>query len=278
LAAERRTTAPRTLTAIALATLALEALALASLATAPAGALRYEGSGRGIPVAEYPSPQRIASAARFINARTGHTAFAVVDTRGQLAGVRIHDRFHSASTVKAMLLTAYLQNLAGARRGLDSSSRALLYPMIHVSDNSAASAVFGLVGESGLSRVAREVGMTDFSPSSAWGFTMISAADQARFFYVQDRLIPRQFDGYARGLLSGIDPSQSSGIPAGARPEFQVFFKGGWLPSEGLVNQSARLERPGITFALSVLTTNGPGMAYGEATLEGVTRRLVGKG
>ena len=150
----------------------------------------------------YPSPQRIASAARFINGRSGHTAFAVVDTRGQLAGVRIHDRFHSASTVKAMLLTAYLQNLAGAHRGLDSSSRALLYPMIHVSDNNAASAVFASVGESGLSRVAHEVGMTDFSTSGWWGFTMVSAADQARFFYIQDRLIPRQFDGYARGLES----------------------------------------------------------------------------
>ena len=272
MAAERRTPARRALAAIALAS-----LALGSLATAPADALRYQGSGRGIPVAVYPSPQRIASAVSYINGRSGHTAFAVVDNRGVLSGVRIHDRFHSASTVKSMLLTAYLQDLAGAHRGLDSSSRALLYPMIHVSDNNAASAVFGIVGQSGLSRVAHEVGMTDFSTSPAWGFTMISAADMARFFYIQDRLIPRQFDGYARGLLSGIDPSQSWGIPAGARPEWQVFFKGGWLPSEGLVNQCARLERPGITFALSVLTDNGPGMAYGEATLEGVTRRLVGK-
>jgi hypothetical protein len=268
----RRCPTPR-----ALALTALASLVLGALATAPAGALRYQGSGRGIPVPEYPSAQRIAHAASFINGRSGHTAFAVVDTLGRLSGVRMHDTFHSASTVKSMLLTAYLQNLAGAHRGLDSSSRALLYPMIHVSDNNAASAVFAIVGQSGLNRVAREVGMTDFASSGAWGFTMISAADMARFFYVQDRLIPRQFDGYARGLLSGIDPSQSWGIPAAARPEFQVFFKGGWLPSEGLVNQCARLERPGITFAMSVLTTNGPGMAYGEGTLAGVAARLVGK-
>lgn len=255
----------------------LVALTLLVFADSPASALNYRGSGGGIPVAVYPSSQRIANARRFIDGRSGHTAFAVVDSNGRLSGTRLHDRFHSASCVKAMLLTAYLQNLAAQHRGLDGASRGLLYPMIHVSDNSAASAVFSIVGRSGLSRVAHQVGMTDFSTSGWWGFTMISAADQARFFYVQDRLIPHQFDGYARGLLSGIASDQSWGIPAGARPEFSVFFKGGWLPSEGLVNQSARLERHGLKWALSVLTTHGPGMGYGEGTLEGVARRLVGR-
>lgn len=62
-----------------------------------------------------------------------------------------------------------------------------------------------------------------------------------------------------------------------ARREFQVFFKGGWLPEvEGLVNQVGRLERPGIKFSLAVLSTHDPSMAYGEQTIEGVTRRLLG--
>ena len=91
-------------------------------------------------------------------------------------------------------------------------------------------------------------------------------------------LIPRRFDGYARWLLSGIEASESWGIPAVARPEFSVFFKGGWLPEvEGLVNQAARLERPGIKFALAVLSTHDPSMEYGEQTIEGVTARLLGR-
>ena len=91
-------------------------------------------------------------------------------------------------------------------------------------------------------------------------------------------MIPGRFDGYARWLLSTIEPSESWGIPVIARPEFQVFFKGGWLPkSEGLVNQVGRLERPGIVFALAVLTGQDPSMVYGEQTIQGVTARLLGR-
>jgi hypothetical protein len=202
-----------------------------------------------------------------------------MDNRGRLAGVALHRHYHSASVVKSMLLVAYLRLLARQGRGLDGQARGLLYPMIHSSDNGAASAVLSIVGEDALNNVARDAAMDDYVPGGGtWGFTQVSAADLARFFYRQDRLIPRRFDAYARGLLSGIEPSESWGIPAVARPEFEVFFKGGWLPaSEGLVNQAGRLERRGIRFAMAVLTTHDPSMAYGERTIEGVTARLLGR-
>lgn len=220
------------------------------------------------------------AAAHYLSERAGVNAFAVYDNWHNLSGTNVHMRFHSASVVKSMLLVAYLQDLAFQRRGLDAPSRGLLYPMIHSSENAAASAVFATVGDGGLKRVARQAGMTDFEPPQGWwAFTEISAADMARFFYVQDRLIPAQFDGYARWLLSTIEPSQSWGIPAAARPGFGVFFKGGWLPvSEGLVNQAARLERGTETFAMAVLTRDDPSMGYGEETLAAVTARLIGGG
>ncbi|HTZ86288.1 MAG TPA: hypothetical protein VMB05_06435, partial [Solirubrobacteraceae bacterium] len=146
-------------------------------------------------------------------------------------------------------------------------------------DNDAASEVLESVGERALNRVARDARMRDYEPAGAtWGFTEVSAADLARFFARQDRMIPRRFVGYARWLLSSIEASESWGIPAVARPEFEVFFKGGWLPEvEGLVNQAARLERGGIVFSLAVLSTHDPSMVYGERTIEGVTRRLLGR-
>src|SRR5207302_1034517 len=158
--------------------------------------------------------------------------------------------------------------------------------------NAAASAVLGVVGQSALDRVAADAHMNDFEPASGWwAFTEVSAADLARFFSVFDSLVPARFDGYARSLLSSIEPSQSWGIPAVARPEFAAFFKGGWLPeSEGLVSQAARLERPGIVFSLAVLTQDNPSsalqtvpvkanesMKYGEQTIAGVTERLLGR-
>jgi hypothetical protein len=228
---------------------------------------------------KYPSSARVIAAAHYLAARAGLTAFAVVDDDGGLAGTNLHRRFHSASVVKSMLLVAYLRMLDSQHRSLDSASQGLLYPMIHSSDNAAASAVLAIVGENALTRVARDAHMGDYEAGGGWwGFSEVSAADLARFFFRQDELIPRRFDGYARWLESTIEPSESWGIPAIARPEFQVFFKGGWLPkSEGLVNQVGRLERPGITFAMSVLTTHDPSMAYGEQTIEGVTARLLGR-
>ncbi|HEX4108622.1 MAG TPA: hypothetical protein VHX88_10840 [Solirubrobacteraceae bacterium] len=242
----------------------------------PAGAFAISGAGVGHPQPPVPSAAGVAAATTFIDSREGRSAFATVNDRGQLEGMRIHEQFHSASLIKAMLLVAYLQELAEDHEGLTATAQSLLYPMIHISDNDAASAVFAIVGEGGLERVAHEVGMDDFEPNAAWGLSLISAGDQARFFYVQDSLIPAQFVGYARSLLSTIDPSQSWGIPAAARPlGFSVFFKGGWLPDEGLVNQAARLERGGERLSIAVLTSDGPGMGYGEDTLAGVTSRLL---
>jgi hypothetical protein len=230
-----------------------------------------------IPLVEFPHSGGVIAAAHYLSLRAGVTAFAVYDNEHKLSGTNVHARFHSASVVKSMLLVAYLQTLAAQHRGLSSQSTGLIYPMIHSSDNNAASAIDAIVGDAGLERVARQADMVDFAPAGGWwGFTEISAADMARFFYVQDRLIPGQFDGYARWLLSTIEPSESWGIPAAARPGFAVFFKGGWLPiSEGLVNQAARLERGTETFAMAVLTRDDPSMGYGEETLAGVTARLV---
>jgi hypothetical protein len=227
----------------------------------------------------YPSSPHVIAAAHYLAGRAGTNAFAVIDDHGTLAGIDVHRRYHSASIVKSMLLVAYLRMLADQRRPLDGASQALLYPMIHSSDNSAASAVLAVVGQAALDRVARDAHMTDYQASSGWwALTDVSAADLARFFLNQDAMIPSQFDGYARWLLSGIEPSQSWGIPAIARPEFQVFFKGGWLPqAEGLVNQVARLERSGIVFAASVMTMDDPSMQYGEQTIEGVALRLLGR-
>jgi hypothetical protein len=230
-----------------------------------------------IPIPEFPTSHGVIAAAHYLAARAGEKAFAVYDNKRKLSGVDIHARFHSASVVKSMLLVAYLKQIAAEHGDLDGANEGLMYPMIHSSDNDAASAIFAIVGEGGLARVAREAHMSDYeSGEGVWGFTEISAADMARFFYIQDTLIPGRFDGYARWLLSNIEPSESWGIPAAARPEFKVFFKGGWLPEiEGLVNQAARLERGKETFAMAVLTRDDPSMGYGEETLSGVTARLI---
>ncbi len=241
-----------------------------------ASALELRGEGSGTPVAAYPSRGAIAAATRYLDSRAGRASFAVMNSAGELSGVRMRERFETASVVKVMMLVAYLQMLSARHRSLDAHDTSLLYPMIHVSDNEAASAVLAIVGGAAVARVARESGMSDYAPGVGWwAYTQTSAADQARFFFALPQLIPPQFYGYARGLLSGIEPSQSWGVPPVARPRWQVFFKTGALPEEGVFNEVARLERPGLTFTVAVFTAGEPSMSYGEQTIEGVAATLL---
>jgi hypothetical protein len=240
-------------------------------------AFEYGGEARGQPLPPFPSPSAIASARSFLAGRAGRTSLAVLDSAGRLSGLNLREHFESASVVKVMFLTAYLQMLRARHRGLTARDRALLYPMIHESNNDAASAVLSIVGAGAVARVAREAGMRDYAPGVGWwAFTQTSAADQARFFAELPRLIPAAYYGYARYLMSTIEPEQSWGIPPVARPRWQVYFKTGALPSRGLFHEVARLERGGVVFTVAVFTDGDPSMAYGEATIEGVGERLLG--
>ena len=97
----------------------------------------YHGGG-SLPEG-FPSAAAVSRAAGYLARRAGRRAFAVMDTEGRLSGVDIHARFTTASVVKAMLLVAYLRRLdARGQRHVDPYSASFLYPMIHVSDNNAA--------------------------------------------------------------------------------------------------------------------------------------------
>jgi hypothetical protein len=237
----------------------------------------YHGGG-SLPVG-YPGPTAISRAASYLASRTGRTAFAVMDSEGRLSGTNIHWTFITASVVKAMMLVEYLRRLdANGQHRVDSYSNSFLYPMIHISDNNAASQTYSIVGNAGLYDIAGLAHMTDFSIGDNWGTALLSPADQARFFFEMDSLIPREFVGYARFLLSTIDPSQSWAIPAVARPlGYKVFFKDGSEPTASgqLVHQIARLEGHGRTFSIAVMTDGDPTMQYGIDTIAGVTASLL---
>ena len=106
--------------------------------------------------------------------------------------------------------------------------------MITVSDNTATDRIYGLVGDQGLHRFAQEAGMSHFAVAGRWDLAQITAADQARFFYGMDDLVPagyrpwvcallasvnRYRDGHAAGcahLRLGRRSSRTGGCPPGA--------------------------------------------------------------
>src|SRR5262249_11492647 len=142
----------------------------------------YHGSG-SLPVG-FPAPGAVDRATAFLGRRAGRTAFAVIDSEGRPSGAHMHRTFVSASVVKAMLLVAYLRMLdAYGQHRVDAASNSFLYPMIHISDNDAATRTWSIVGNAGLYAVAHAAHMTDYSVYTDWASSQISAADQARFFF-----------------------------------------------------------------------------------------------
>ena len=258
--------------------------ALADPSVAPGCSARgYQGDGY-LPVG-FPGPVAIARAERYLRTRMGRTAVAIVDSEGRLSGVNLNEQFITGSVVKAMLLVAYLRHLdAIGQHYVDSYSNSFLYPMINTSDNDAATECWSIVGNAGLYAVAQVAGMTHFSVDTtaswggSWGAALITAADQARFFFEMDSLIPREFVGYANFLLSTIVGYESWGIPAIARPlGYTVYFKAGWRPSPDvfLVHQIARLVAHHYTFSIAVMTDGDPDTSYGIDTIQGVTSALL---
>ena len=222
-----------------------------------------------------PTASRVAAATKWAKTRRGVVAFAVVDSSGKLSGYHMNTRFVTASVVKAMLLVGYLRT----HPKLSPWAKSTLTRMIHVSDNNAATAIYKIVGDAGLRKVAKAARMTHFSVAYSWGRAQLTPADQARFFYRMDSLLPSKYRTFARYQLSHITAAQSWGIPAAARPRhWTVFFKGGWRGTVRgqLVHQVARLEKGGITFSVAIMTDGDPTMGYGIDTIAGVTRRLLG--
>ena len=201
-------------------------------------------------------------------------SWAVIDASGRIHGRHGARHYPSASVSKSMLLVAALRRV-GNRRPVPRDLAGRLGPMIRVSSNEAAHAVFrGLGGDRAFRDVARAAKLRRLGLNGTWSNLQVSAGDVARFFLVADRIVPRRHRPYARQLLERVDGTQSWGVPRALRAKgWRVFFKGGWRSR--IVHQGALAERGGRRVAIAVLTDGNPSMAYGERTIEGVARRLL---
>jgi D-alanyl-D-alanine dipeptidase len=234
---------------------------------------------RGALPARFPPVGRLRAARRWLAARGAVNSWSLVDSWGRLHGFAPHRVYVSASLVKAMLLVAYLRGIG--KRAPDAGERASLGPMITVSSNTAANAIYHRVGDAALYRVAGLAGMRSFTVAGYWANARFSAEDQARFFYRIDRLVPKASRGYARGLLSSIVSYQRWGFSRySLAAGFGTFFKGGWrgTASGQLVHEAALFERGGTRVSMAVLTDGNPSQTHGQETLRGVAQRIFGPG
>jgi hypothetical protein len=229
---------------------------------------------------EYPWAKRLKDAKEFAATRTGKVSIGIVDEDKHFHGHRANRRHNSASTVKVMLMVAYLRHGNQNHEPLTDHDKALLEPMIKRSDNSTATQIRNIVGNEGLARLARKAGMSKFGAHVIWGRTQITARDQANWMYRIERYIPKRHREYAMDLLTKIIPRQSWGIPPAKPDGYALRFKGGWAPSGDpgwTVNQVAQFDarNGGGRFSLAILTRHSPDRNYGILTIRGIAQRLL---
>jgi hypothetical protein len=220
----------------------------------------------------------VAAARRFAAHRRGDVSFAVRTTT-RLYGWRTRRAVPMASVLKVMLLTAYLNRGSVRSRPLHRADLALLSPMIRRSDNAAAQRVLGIVGGAGLRRVAHRAGMRHFSFDPAvWGLSRTDAADQTRFMLHLEHEVTPRHRATALHLLRTIVPAQRWGIGRVRLPGWRAYFKGGWGAGTGAVDHQVVLLRGcgDARVAAAVMTTSDGTHLFGQRTLEGVFRRLLG--
>jgi hypothetical protein len=264
----------------------LAAIVLTAIAAGLASGGQGDGDGPSAkgrwPRLPYPSRQAIRRAQEFAASR-GDVSFALIDRSVGLRGYQPTTPYSSASVSKALLLAAELRRLERDHEPLDPGTRALLEPMITLSDNRAADAIYARVGDAGLEEVARRAGMRDFEATPGfWGGDQVSARDLALFFYRLDGNLPRRHRAYGKRLLASITPLERWGIPRIIGRGWTIWFKGGWRPPDeegtsGPVSHQAALlvHRNGERLALAVLSEEPPGPGFDA--IEGIAERLLSR-
>jgi hypothetical protein len=219
-----------------------------------------------------------SSARHYAKQRQGRVSFEIIDLAGRPSGFGPRQTYPMASTIKVMLLVAYLDRQSVRHRRLHSSEKGLLGPMIRRSSNQAATRVLGIVGSGGLHRVARRARMHRFHFDPAvWGLSRTDPLDQARFMLRIEGLLPPRHRAYALHLLAHVIPSQRWGIGRVHLPDgWNLYFKGGWGSGTGAVDhQVALIESGSERLALAIYTQSDPSHEYGKQTLRGVASRLL---
>lgn len=221
----------------------------------------------------------VRSARRYASRRVGHVSFAV-DLGWRVLEFHRGHRARSASTLKAVLMVAYLRQRDVRDRSLASGEKSLLGAMIRHSDNAAATTVRNVVGARAIKRLARRSGMADFGYSPSWGTCLVSAGDYARFMRRLPSLVPGRHRGFALYELRRISDSQRWGVGRLDLRGWSLHFKGGWGISDGryggVVNHQIALLRSGRRrIGVAILTEGNPTVDYGSKTLHGIAARLL---
>lgn len=192
-----------------------------------------------------------------------------------------------ASVAKVMIMIAVMDRAVRDGRDLTEWELSMIRPMITVSDNDTATALWNdLGGGAAVEATLRSMGLTRSAPNpaEAWGASRSTPKEVALLLtkLALGETLNKPMRDLALELMGAVVPEQTWGVTSGVptdRPQQAVIaIKDGWLPTQGgwWVN-SAGLVMPLAdqpAYAMAVLTRQQPSMEYGIATIEGVAARI----
>lgn len=219
----------------------------------------------------------LTHALAYASRRPGVARIAAVGTDGILVGHRSEQTVPAASLMKLLFLAVYLDQPDVRGRALTSTEQQRLGAMIRESADEPATWIANRVGPEAIRRYAAGVGLGDLDYTRPWGLSQMSARDLAAWIPAYDHGIPQRHRQTALSLLTEVVASQRHGLDDVEAAAWQVHVKGGWGGGTGAVNhQVVLLEHvTGTRIALVVLLTDSPDDATGQATLAGITARVL---
>ncbi len=250
----------------------------APIAPAPAVPAPASPVAPALPAAAAPTPFLDAATIRaYLGGRSGHVSLAVYEPATGISHSYDGTRHYvTASIVKVAILGTLLRRAQNSGRSLTSSERSLAVRMIERSDNAAASSLWRAVGGgSGVQAFLNRVGLTSTTagPGGYWGLTTTTAPDQVllmRAVAYPNAVLSDASRAYLDSLMRAVVSSQRWGVTGGLPSGAVVAVKNGWLPrsSGWVINSIGHVRRGNRDYVIAALSSSGPGMGYGIATVE----------
>ncbi|WP_053848909.1 serine hydrolase [Streptomyces sp. NRRL B-24085] len=209
---------------------------------------------------------------------------AVLDLESGDSAVHGDGVFDTASIVKVDILAALLLRHQEAGTSLSAREKAYATTMIENSDNTAASALWDVIGRAaGLDAANERFGLTgtEGGDGALWGLTRTTAADQLALLqqvFGEGSELSETSRSYVQGLMGQIEADQRWGVSAAADGSGWA-LKNGWLPrsTTGLwdVNSIGRVTVAGRDCLVAVLSDGNSTQAKGISLVEAAARAAV---
>lgn len=238
---------------------------------------------------EFPLGSLSPDVVQYVNERAGSVGVAVIVPQYHaIYTANGHEMFHLASVAKVLIMLTLLNQAAAEGRTVTAEEMSHLEPMIVLSSNEDADALWWSVGGAkGVNRYLSEQSLHEIIPDEDgyWGETVASPHDIAQLLtrLIENEGVDEEYRSIAVdlmlqavdwsggwGAVSGIPDDPSLKVYKGAKDGWYPADEGWWVNSVGFVLPDH--DKP--AYALAILTNEQPSVEYGAVTIHEIAAHI----